>query len=55
METFEVDSIELATPDYFQRKFRKRFINQDNNEFEPQIFENSKLDKQVSEQKTRNV
>jgi len=52
METFEVDSIQLATPDLFSENLEKDSYNQDNNEFEPQIFDNSKLDKQVSEQET---
>ena len=48
METFEVDSIELATPELFSNDEKDNSFNQDiNNEKEPLIFENSK-----SEEKT---
>ena len=44
METFEVDSIELATPELFSDSGDNSLINQDNNEKEPKIFESSKSD-----------
>ena len=39
---FEVDSIELATPELFSDKVEENSFNQDNNEREPEIFESSK-------------
>ena len=39
---FEVDSIELATPELFSDKGEENSFNQDNNEREPEIFESSK-------------
>ena len=44
METFEVDSIELATPELFSDSGDNSLINQNNNEKEPKIFESSKSD-----------
>jgi len=44
METFEIDSIELATPELFSDSGDNGLINQDNNEKEPKIFESSKSD-----------
>jgi len=42
METFEVDSIELATPELFSDSFEDGSINQENdNAQEPQVFENT--------------
>jgi len=42
METFEIDSIELATPDLFSESLENNSYNQDNNASEPQIFDSSK-------------
>ena len=39
MNTFEVDSIELATPELFSDNEENNSFNQDNNEIEPQIFD----------------
>ena len=39
---FEVDSIELATPELFSDKGEENSFNQDNNESELEIFESSK-------------
>ena len=41
MSTFEVDSIELATPDLFSSKSEDNSFNQDNNTNELDVFENS--------------
>jgi len=47
METFEVDSIELATPELFSESGDENSFNQDiNNDKEPQIFENSKSEQE---------
>ncbi len=40
MDTFEVDSIELATPELFSNSESDNLFNQDVNEKEPKIFEN---------------
>jgi cell division protein FtsZ len=50
METFEVDSIELATPDLFSENLEKDSFNQDNNKSEPQIFDSSKSEEHFEEQ-----
>ena len=42
MDTFEVDSIELATPELFSENQDTHSPHQDNHETEPKIFENSK-------------
>ena len=42
METFEVESIELATPELFSDNAENNTFNQDNNETEPKIFEGPK-------------
>jgi len=48
MDTFEVDSIELATPELFSNDEKDNFFNQDiNNEKEPLIFENSKSEEKI--------
>ena len=47
METFEIDSIELATPELFSDSGNNSLINQDNNEKEPKIFENSNPGKET--------
>ena len=39
MDTFEVDSIELATPELFSNTEEDSFLNQDNNTNEPNIFD----------------
>ena len=44
---FEVDSIELATPELFSDKGEENSFNQDNNESEPEIFESSKSKKET--------
>ena len=51
METFEVDSIELATPELFSSEGEDNSFNQDNNENEPEIFEssNSKKENEIKE------
>ena len=41
MSTFEVDSIELSTPDLFSSKSEDNSFNQDNNTNELNVFENS--------------
>ena len=41
METFEVDSIELATPELFSDKEENNTFDQDNNKTEPVIFEST--------------
>ena len=48
METFEVDSIELATPELFSDNEEKDLINQDVNENEPKIFESSKSEEEIT-------
>jgi len=48
MDTFEVDSIELATPELFSDNGESNSSNQDNNnESEPKMFENSKPEKAI--------
>ena len=48
METFEVDSIELATPKLFSDSGKNNSFNQDkNDETEPKIFESSKPEKET--------
>ena len=47
MPTFEVDSIELATPELFSTEVEDNSFNQDNNENEPEIFESSNLKKET--------
>jgi len=47
METFEVDSIELATPELFSNDGEKDLINQDLNNDEPKIFESSKPEEET--------
>jgi len=48
LETFEVDSIELATPELFSSfEENNNSINQDNNNTEPEIFENSKSNEEA--------
>jgi hypothetical protein len=47
METFEVDSIEIATPELFSDKGENNSLNQDNNnETELKIFESSNSEKE---------
>jgi hypothetical protein len=41
MSTFEVDSIELATPELFSEASEDSSFNQDNNTNEPNIFDNA--------------
>jgi len=41
MTTFEVDSIELATPELFSNSAEDNSFNQDNNTSEPNIFDNT--------------
>jgi cell division protein FtsZ len=41
MDTFEVDSIELATPELFSNTEEDSFLNQDNNTNEPNIFDDT--------------
>ena len=41
MSTFEVDSIELATPELFSNSVENDSFNQDNNTSEPSIFDNT--------------
>ena len=48
METFEVDSIELATPELFSDNEKKDSINQDLNENELKIFESSKAEEETT-------
>ena len=43
MSTFEVDSIELATPELFSDSEQDGSFNQDNNTNEPSIFENTQV------------
>ena len=50
METFEVESIELANPELFSKTVEEDSFNQDNTETEPTIFENSKLDEEIESQ-----
>jgi len=45
---FEVDSIELATPELFSDTNQDNEINQDSVENEPSIFENSQSEKEIS-------
>ena len=45
--SFEVDSIELATPELFSENESENTFNQDNSETEPKIFENSKSENEV--------
>ena len=48
MDTFEVDSIELATPELFSNEEKDNSFNQDiDNEKEPLIFENSKTEEKI--------
>ena len=48
MDTFEVDSIELATPELFSNDEKDNSFNQDiNNEKEPLMFENSKSEEKI--------
>ena len=48
MDTFEVDSIELATPELFSNDERDNFFNQEiNKEKEPLMFENSKTEEKI--------
>jgi hypothetical protein len=48
MDTFEVDSIELATPELFSDDGESNSSNQDNNnDSEPKMFENSKPEKAI--------
>ena len=42
LDTFEVDSIELATPDLFSDNIDENSFNQDNDQSETTIFEESK-------------
>jgi hypothetical protein len=45
MDTFEVDSIELATPELFSNSEDDNTINQENNyKKEPEMFEKSNLE-----------
>ena len=45
MPTFEIDSIELATPELFSNNLENNSLNKENkNEKEPQMFEESNLD-----------
>tara|TARA_B110000014_G_C20048949_1_gene545566 strand:- start:792 stop:1250 length:459 start_codon:yes stop_codon:yes gene_type:complete len=45
LSPFEVDSIELSTPELFSEKDNDNSFNQDiDNENEPEIFENSKIE-----------
>ena len=45
MPTFEIDSIELATPELFSNNLENNSLNQENkNEKEPQMFEESNLE-----------
>ena len=48
METFEVDSIELATPELFSDNEEKNSFNQDLNENETKIFESSKAEEETT-------
>ena len=48
MPKFEVDSIELATPELFSDTNQDNEINQDSVENEPAIFENSQSEKEIS-------
>ena len=52
MTTFEVDSIELATPELFSDKTEDNSFNQDNNIGEPNIFDNTSL-KDTTEEKIK--
>ena len=48
MPAFEVDSIELATPELFSEKSEENIFNQDtNNENQTQIFENSNSEEET--------
>jgi len=48
MDTFEIDSIELATPELFSNDEKDNSFNQDiNNEKEPLMFENSKTEEKI--------
>ena len=55
MSTFEVDSIELATPEFFSDNLEDSSFNQDHNgEMEPKIFESSKSkEESVTEAETK--
>jgi len=44
---FEVDSIELTTPELFSENNQDKEFNQDNVEHEPAVFENSKTEKDI--------
>jgi len=50
METFEVDSIELATPELFSTGKEDSSFNQDNNVSEPMIFDGSKSEEEIETQ-----
>ena len=45
--TFELDSIELATPELFSESTDENSLNQDNELNEPQVFENKKFNEEV--------
>ena len=48
LSPFEVDSIELSTPELFSEKDNDNSFNQDiNNENEPEIFENSRIEETI--------
>ena len=48
MDTFEVDSIELATPGLFSNSEDDNSFNQENNyKNEPEIFESSKAEEEI--------
>jgi len=50
METFEVDSIELATPELFSDNVENNFLNQNNNETETKIFESTQSKEETETQ-----
>ena len=52
MDTFEVDSIELATPDLFSENIEDNSFNQDNISNESNIFENTNLQNQTESDQT---
>jgi len=47
MDTFEVDTIELATPELFSDNGASNSLNQSNNETEPKIFDSSKTEEKI--------
>jgi len=49
LSSFEVDSIELATPELFSDVSDQNYFNQDNNEKTPQIFDSTKPEEDVTE------